>query len=245
MSVTDAAVADPVTDAEHPSERPDLRERRRQATSAEISAAAFDLFERQGVDGTTVEDIARTAGISPRTFFRYFPCKEEAVLTVQREFDCAIADVLALIGARPDPAAPPVAVEEVGARVLSAVVAAYVRVIDEFGDRRAAAGATLLRVRRLIRTECALRTVAMRMDNEGDERLAQAIAAAVDLPGGIHEARGIVQIAGLGVRLALDEWATRVEAGEAVTPAEIYRGTRRMLERVVAPIVTPISTAIG
>ena len=45
-----------------------LRERRRSQTRAEIAEAALDLFERQGVAATTVEDIAAAAGISPRTF---------------------------------------------------------------------------------------------------------------------------------------------------------------------------------
>jgi len=38
---------------------------------------AFELFERQGFDGTTIDDIARAAGIGRRTFFRYFPSKND------------------------------------------------------------------------------------------------------------------------------------------------------------------------
>jgi len=60
-------------------ERPSLRERNRQRTAAEIEAAAFDLFQARGYEATTVELIAVAAGVSTRTFFRYFPTKEDVV----------------------------------------------------------------------------------------------------------------------------------------------------------------------
>ncbi|MFJ6126354.1 TetR/AcrR family transcriptional regulator [Streptomyces griseoviridis] len=45
----------------------------------EIARAAAGLFVRQGLRATRAEDIARAAGIAPRTFYRYFATKEEAV----------------------------------------------------------------------------------------------------------------------------------------------------------------------
>jgi AcrR family transcriptional regulator len=60
------------------------------------------LFAEQGYGNTTVEDIADAAAISPRTFFRYFPTKEDVVLW--DEYDPVIED---LVAARPadEPAA--------------------------------------------------------------------------------------------------------------------------------------------
>jgi mycofactocin system transcriptional regulator len=46
-------------------------------TRADLEAAAFDLFGRQGFEETTVDDIAAAAGIGRRTFFRYFPSKND------------------------------------------------------------------------------------------------------------------------------------------------------------------------
>jgi AcrR family transcriptional regulator len=44
----------------------------------EIASAAIKLFSKQGLDNTTVDDIAADAGVSPRTFFRHFETKEQA-----------------------------------------------------------------------------------------------------------------------------------------------------------------------
>lgn len=46
-----------------------------------IQRSALQLFHEQGYDGTTVEQIAARAGVSHMTFFRYFPTKEDAVLS--------------------------------------------------------------------------------------------------------------------------------------------------------------------
>ncbi|MFF5859534.1 TetR/AcrR family transcriptional regulator [Streptomyces sp. NPDC012751] len=56
-----------------------LTERRKAETRMEIARAAAALFVRQGLRATRAEDIAQAAGIAPRTFYRYFATKEEAV----------------------------------------------------------------------------------------------------------------------------------------------------------------------
>ncbi|MER5196989.1 TetR/AcrR family transcriptional regulator [Streptomyces sp. NPDC002755] len=56
-----------------------LTERRKAATRTEIARAAAGLFVSRGLKATRAEDIAQAAGIAPRTFYRYFATKEEAV----------------------------------------------------------------------------------------------------------------------------------------------------------------------
>jgi AcrR family transcriptional regulator len=58
----------------------DLRRRKRIRTKQMVQTEALRLFADKGYDQTSVDEIAHAAAMSPRTFFRYFPCKEDVVL---------------------------------------------------------------------------------------------------------------------------------------------------------------------
>src|SRR5262249_18099110 len=58
----------------------DLRRRKRIRTKQMVQREALRLFADKGYDQTTVDDIAHAPGMSPRTFCRYCPAKEDVVL---------------------------------------------------------------------------------------------------------------------------------------------------------------------
>jgi AcrR family transcriptional regulator len=70
----------------------DRRARHKLATYRAIAGAARELTLARGLEHVTVDEIAEAADVSPRTFFNYFSCKEEAVIGVEPAFLDAIAE---------------------------------------------------------------------------------------------------------------------------------------------------------
>jgi AcrR family transcriptional regulator len=72
-----------------------LRERKRAASRAQTVDVAMRLFAERGYDGVTVADICAAADIAPRTFFRYFPTKDDVLAEPSRVMADRVADDLA------------------------------------------------------------------------------------------------------------------------------------------------------
>jgi AcrR family transcriptional regulator len=70
------------------------RERKRRETRERIAEAAKKLFLRDGFDGTTIEDITELADVSKRTFFGYFPSKEDLIFAWQDTFGDDLAQAV-------------------------------------------------------------------------------------------------------------------------------------------------------
>ncbi|GAB3451489.1 TetR/AcrR family transcriptional regulator [Streptomonospora sediminis] len=70
-----------------------------------LTKAALDLFVERGYDNVTVADIAERAGLTRRSFFRYFPDKREALFAGSEQLPAAMREAVLCA----DPAAAPLA----------------------------------------------------------------------------------------------------------------------------------------
>ncbi|MET8867368.1 TetR family transcriptional regulator [Nonomuraea sp. NPDC004580] len=131
-----------------------LRDRARRAVRAELAERALELFTERGFEETTVDDIARAAGMSKRSFFRYFPAKEDVLFG---GVETLAEQVAAEVAARPAGEGP--------WECLHAVLR----------DREARIN-TQVEVMRLIEDTPALRTRLLQKRDEARGRIIEALA---------------------------------------------------------------------
>jgi AcrR family transcriptional regulator len=89
-----------------PDRAPTLAERKRHLVSEELREVALQLLAAKGYDETTVDDIVAAAGMSRRTFHRYYASKEDVVIQLLGDLGAQMRDELA---ARPPGESPAVA----------------------------------------------------------------------------------------------------------------------------------------
>ncbi len=191
----------------------DLRARRRRDTEQEIHRAALELFEEQGVRETTVQQIADRAGVSPRTFFRYFTAKEQAALPGQRRLLQAI-DALQVSGAT---------------GVLRDVEAATEAVIGRDNDPELDEHR---RVVRLLAREPDLRVFAAAQEQVLTARLRARLTELL----GDADPLTVLLAAEVAVavwRTTWQRWGELAAAGEEADPVALYRRCREELLNVI------------
>lgn len=194
---------------------PDLLTRRRLETRHEIHLAALALFETQGVRETTVAQIAERAGVSSRTFFRYFTSKEQAGLPGQRRMLEAI-DTLRMT-------------ETDAAAILRAIEEAIRGVIGRESDPELKEHQ---RVARLLGANPDLQALAGAQERALAIRLRTRLTELAPRSDPL-ELLVISEIAIALWRASWDRWGELAIAGETTDPAELYRRCRAVLERLV------------
>ncbi|MFJ9430407.1 TetR family transcriptional regulator [Streptomyces sp. NPDC101490] len=85
-----------------------MAQRKRQLVSDELREAALQLLALKGFDAVTIDEIAATAGVSKRTFFRYFASKEDVVVQFLVDMGTGMRAALA---SRPGEERPSVALQ--------------------------------------------------------------------------------------------------------------------------------------
>jgi AcrR family transcriptional regulator len=166
------------------------RERKKLATRQAIHDAAFDLVDRHGLSGTTIEAISDRAGVAPRTFWSYFASKEDAVVNWAPERP---HELRAALLARPE--------GEDAITSLRCVLRDYV------GDRLTDS-ARAVRRQQLIRREPQLMAAAAAFFDEIERGLVSAVALRLGLDPTSDLRPGVLVAAACGAcRVAQQRWA--------------------------------------
>ncbi|REJ04258.1 TetR/AcrR family transcriptional regulator [Microbacterium bovistercoris] len=171
---------------------PGLTSRRKAQTAREIAQVASELFATQGVAGVTAAEIAATAGVSLRTFYRYFATKEDAV-----------APILEIGAARWQSA-----FAEASGDLATAIPGI---IADQLTPSSAEEGEALAGMRPLLRAlaeDRELRAVWDRVNHESELRLTELV---LERGGDRFDARLLAAAATESIRIGLEEWA----AGDA------------------------------
>ncbi|MGU3587270.1 TetR family transcriptional regulator [Rhodococcus sp. C26F] len=197
---------------------PSLRERRRLETRREITLAALELFEQQGAAATTVDEIARRAGVSPSTFFRYFATKEESVYGPDKDFE---ADLLAWLDSVSPEQVDLEGLETLYERSLQRLMSSA----DDVKDR-------VLRTRRLVASDDHLRGAAFASDAVAMSRVTQSVTEKVRALHPPSYARLLVEIVSAAARTAFEAWIKGIEDGDEVDLVETYRRTRSEMRTI-------------
>ncbi|CAL9397616.1 TetR/AcrR family transcriptional regulator [Streptomyces albus] len=207
--------------------RPSLTERRKAETEREIARHAAALFSAHGAAGVTAEGIAKAAGVSLRTFYRYFRTKEEAVTPL---LTGGVHQWLADLAAAP----ARLSVTEALERAVRSALAPE-------GPHAAFQAEALESTRGLLRAvpgDPALRSVWLRVHAETEEALVPVLERLVRPGTDPLELRMTAAAANAAMRIAMETWATtQAEPGDPERgPAAI---AVRCLRGLTAGLRTP------
>jgi AcrR family transcriptional regulator len=161
----------------------------------EIARAAAGLFVSRGLKATRAEDIAQAAGIAPRTFYRYFATKEEAVAPLYAAGAQRWAEA---VREAPPELRLPEALEHAVRHTLTPGTAVS-----------AAAWEWIRTLIRLATTIPALRKVWAEVCHTTEESLAEILAErGVQPPDNVAHLRFTSAVASAAVRVAVETWSS-------------------------------------
>jgi len=163
-----------------------LRDVHKRRTRRVLREAAMELFLAQGYDSTTTEEIAAKAGVSVRTFFRYFETKDEVLFQGQQLWSDSLAESF---WEQPE-----------SLSTMEAMCATLVTLATGL-DREA-----VIRYEKVVETSMTLRGRSSVRQSENVQRLANALAQQQGLDKPDATCRLIGAVCVLLYRLALEDW---------------------------------------
>ena len=166
------------------------RERKKLATRRAIHDAAFDLVDRHGLSGTTIEAISERAGVAPRTFWAYFSSKEDAVINRDPDTVEELRDALLGRPADEDP------------------FTALRTVLEDYVGRRVLDSRRSVRRQQLIRREPQLMAAMAAVFEEWERALVSAVATRIGVDPSTDLMPGVLVAAACSAcRVAQLHWA--------------------------------------
>ncbi len=180
-----------------------LRERKKHHTTVALQDAAYRLFAQSGYRQTTVDDIAAAAGVSTRTYYRYYKNKEDVVLGPLGE---SLAHYREILAARPssEPA-------------LQALQESFMEFTSEVED-------PVMRTRlELVAAEPELQRGAFELGTRWQNEITSDLA--VKAPGGQTDRRSLWLAAGMAITLWIGSLRLWVEAGGKRALADVVSDT--------------------
>ncbi|MGZ3116015.1 TetR/AcrR family transcriptional regulator [Streptomyces sp. H62] len=180
-----------------------------------IARAAARLFVGQGLRATRAEDIARAAGVAPRTFYRYFATKEEAVAPL---YALGAERWAAAVREAPAALSPSEALEHAVRHTLtpgagvSAASWEWARTLIRLAESSPALRKVWAEVCHT--TERALVEVLAERMSGGDDNVAARLRDTPELPFG-------AAVAGAAVRVAVERWASSPDAARSPLEAAL------------------------
>lgn len=183
------------TEATRPASCPGLRERKKARTREKLIDAALDLFEHQGFEATTVQQIADEVGVSRRTFNRYFTSKEHPVLSYEDEL---MAELLRVLMNRPAGESAITAVR----RAISEMASYHI-----LRSQHDSIAPKVRRVRRLVNGDPVLRGENLKRVGTRETLLAQCFADRAGLASTVDRRPVLAAaVCATAIRIATDEW---------------------------------------
>src|SRR6266704_4903540 len=181
-----------------------LRERKKRLAQATIEETALRLFQQQGYEQTSIQDIADAVMMSPRTFFRYFASKEEVLFGPMR---AVLSDGLRFLQ-RVAPTESPHA----------ALRATFVYLASQYQQQRASF---------LIRYQVAMQTpsvasIYLYALMETEPAMCEALCSHLEAATNRNEIRFLVAIYMTALRVALEEWLENEVQGDLISLLREY-----------------------
>jgi AcrR family transcriptional regulator len=167
-----------------------LRERKKDRTREQLARAAIALFIERGYEATTVEDIAAQVEVSPRTFFRYFPAKEDVVIDL---LQAGVLDLTEELRHRPADETLPVALRAA---------------THQWAEQAAGRSGEMLQLMRVTQAAPVLRTRLEQAKRDHFEQLEGIVAARLQAdPARDPRPRLVVALLGCVISSAIERWS--------------------------------------